>query len=103
MPTAIALESARSAADRYTNAVIAERRLLAILPRPGHPDRPVVEGSLADVGRVARDAYGRYRGLILELLAGEHAVQAIRIILDVQNRTHAARTPVEITVSEDDS
>jgi hypothetical protein len=101
MPTAIALESARSAADRYTDAVVAERRLLAILPRPGHPDRPVVEGSLADVGRVARDAYGRYRGLILELLAGEHAVQAGRIVLDVQRRIKEVRTPLTITISED--
>jgi hypothetical protein len=102
MPTtAAALESARSAADRYTNAVIAERRLLAILPRPGHPDRAVVEGSLADVGRVARDAYGRYRGLVLDLFESGQGVQAIRIILDVQNRTHAGRMPIEITVSED--
>jgi hypothetical protein len=100
MPTT-ALESARFAADRYTDAVIAERRLLAILPRPGHPDRAVVEGSLADVGRVARDAYGRYRGLILELLAGEHAVQAGRIVLDVQRRIKEVRTPLTITISED--
>jgi hypothetical protein len=102
MPTtAAALESARSAADRYTDAVIAERRLLAILPNPGHRDRPTIEASLADVGRVARQAYDRYRGLVLDLFKAGQGVQAIRIILDVQNRTHAGRTPIEISVSED--
>jgi hypothetical protein len=100
--TATALDAARSAASIYTDAVIAERRLLALLPAPGHPDRAVVEGSLGDVGRVAREAYERYRRVVLDLFEAGYAVQAIGIIIDVQDRTRRARTPIEVSVSEVD-
>jgi hypothetical protein len=100
--TATALEAARSAAELYADSIAAERRLLAMLPIPGHPDRAVVEGSLGDVGRVAREAFGRYRHAVLDLLANGQELQASTIILDVQDRTHRARTPIEISVSEED-
>jgi hypothetical protein len=102
MPTtATTLDAARSAAELYADSVAAERRLLAMLPIPGHPDRAVVEGSLGDVGRVAREAFGRYRGAVLDLLASGDVIQASRIVIDVQDRTRAARTPMEVSVSED--
>jgi 5-deoxy-D-glucuronate isomerase len=100
--TAINLDAARSAATTYSDSIAAERRLLAILPAPGHPDRATVEASLADVSRVARRAYGRYRRVILDLLTSGQVVQASRLVLDVRDRTRAGRTPVEITVTEDD-
>jgi hypothetical protein len=99
--TATALEAARSAAELYADSIAAERRLLAMLPISGHPDRAVVEGSLDDVGRIAREAYGRYRGAVLDLLASGDVVRASRIVLDVQGRIRAARTPIEVTISED--
>jgi hypothetical protein len=99
--TAINLDAARAAATTYSDSIAAERRLLAILPATGHPDRPVIEASLADVGRVARRAYGRYRRVILDLLTSGQVVQASRLVLDVQDRIRAARTPVEVTISED--
>jgi hypothetical protein len=97
---ATAVQSAQYTANIYTACVVAERRLLTILSaRPR--DRAVIEDALDEVRDVARDAYGRYRGLILELLAGEHAVQAGRIVLDVQRRIKEARTPLTITISKD--
>jgi hypothetical protein len=102
MPADTALESARSAADLYADSVAAERRLLAMLPGPGHPDRAVVEGSLADVGRVAREAFGRYRRSVLDLLASGDVIEASEIVNEVQDRTRRARTPIEIYVSEED-
>jgi hypothetical protein len=99
--TAAALDAARSAASTYTDAVIAERHLLTMLPAPGHPDRAVVEGSLGDVGRVAREAFGRYRHAVLDLLASGDVIEASEIVNGVQDRTRRARTPVEISVSED--
>jgi hypothetical protein len=98
---ATALESARAAADLYADSVAAERRLLAMLPVPGHPDRAVVEGSLGDVGRVAREAFGRYRHAVLDLLASGDVIEASEIVNAVQDRTRRARTPVEVSVSED--
>jgi hypothetical protein len=100
--TATALDAARSAAELYADSIVAERHLLAMLPAPGHPDRAVVEGSLGDVGRVAREAFGRYRGAVLDLLASGDVIRASRIVNDVQDRTRAARTPVEVTISEED-
>jgi hypothetical protein len=99
--TAINLDAARAAATTYSDSIAAERRLLNLLPAPGHPDRAVVEASLADVGRVARRAYGRYRRVILDLLTAGQVVRISRLVLDVQDRTRAARTPVEITVTEE--
>jgi hypothetical protein len=101
MPTT-ALEAARSAAELYADSIAAERRLLALLPAPGHPDRAVVEGSLGDVDRVAREAYGRYRHAVLDLLASGDVIEASEIVNDVHDRTCPCRTPVEISVSEDD-
>jgi hypothetical protein len=98
---ATALESARSAATTYSNAIAAERRLLALLPAPGHPDRAVVEGSLGDVGRVAREAFGRYRRSVLDLLASGDVVEASEIVNDVHDRTCPCRPPIEITISEE--
>jgi hypothetical protein len=103
MPTTTtALDAARSAAELYADSIAAERRLLAMLPSPGHPDRAVVEGSLADVGRVAREAFGRYRRSVLDLLASGDVIEASEIVNGVQDRTRRTRTPVEITVSEED-
>jgi hypothetical protein len=101
MPTT-AIDAARSAAELYTDSIAAERRLLAMLPAPGHPDRAVVEGSLGDVGRVAREAFGRYRHAVLDLLASGDVIRASEIVNGVQDRTRRARTPMEITVSEED-
>jgi hypothetical protein len=53
-------------------------------------------------GRVAREAFGRYRGAVLDLLASGDVIEASVIINGVQDRTRRARTPMEITVSEDD-
>jgi hypothetical protein len=100
--TATALDAARSAAELYADSIVAERHLLAMLPAPGHPDRAVVEGSLGDVGRVAREAFGRYRGAVLDLLASGDVIEASEIINGVQDRTRRARTPIEITISEED-
>jgi hypothetical protein len=100
--TTTALDAARSAASTYTDAVIAERHLLAMLPAHGHPDRAVVEGSLGDVGRVAREAFGRYRRSVLDLLASGDVIEASEIVNDVHDRTCPCRTPVEISVSEED-
>jgi hypothetical protein len=100
--TAINLDAALAAATTYSNALSAERRLLNLLPAPGHPDRAVVEASLADVGRVARRAYGRYRRVILDLLTSGQVIQASRLVLDIQDRTRAGRTPIEVSVSEED-
>jgi hypothetical protein len=100
--TDAALDAARSAADLYADSVAAERRLLALLPAPDHPDRAVVEGSIADVGRVAREAFGRYRRSVLDLIASGDVVEASEIVNDVHDRTCPCRTPMEVTVSEDD-
>jgi hypothetical protein len=97
-----ALDAARAAAELYADSIAAERRLLALLPAPGHPDRAVVEGSLADVGRVAREAFGRYRHAVLDLLASGDVIEASEIVNDVHDRTCPCRPPVEITVSEED-
>jgi hypothetical protein len=99
--TAINLNAARAAATIYADAIAAERRLLALLPAPGHPDRAVIEASLADVGRVARHAYDRYRQVVLDLLAAGDVIEASVIFNDVHDRTCPCRTPVEITISED--
>jgi hypothetical protein len=99
--TASALDAARTAADLYADSVAAERRLLAMLPAPDHPDWAVVEGSLADVGRVAREAFGRYRRSVLDLLASGDVIEASEIVNDVHDRTCPCRTPVEISVTED--
>jgi hypothetical protein len=102
LATTTALEAARAAAELYADSIAAERRLLTMLPSPGHPDRAVVEGSLADVGRVAREAYGRYRHAVLDLLASGDVVEASEIVNDVHDRTCPCRTPVEVSVSEED-
>jgi TRAP-type C4-dicarboxylate transport system substrate-binding protein len=97
---ATAVDSARYAANIYAALIISERRLLAMLSaRPR--DRAVIEDALAETRDVARQQYQRYRSRILDLFAAGQGVQACRIVLDVQERTRAARTPVEITVSED--
>jgi hypothetical protein len=99
--TAINLDAARAAATTYSDSIAAERRLLALLPAPGHPDRAIVEASLVDVGRVARRAYGRYRRAVLDLLTAGDVIQASGLMNGVHDRTHRARTPIEVTVSED--
>jgi hypothetical protein len=99
--TATALDAARTAAELYADSIAAERRLLSILPAPGHPDRATVEGSLGDVGRVAREAFGRYRGAVLDLLASGDVIRASEIVNDVHDRTCPCRTPIEVSVSEE--
>jgi transketolase C-terminal domain/subunit len=97
---ATTVQSARYAANIYAALVISERRLLAMLSaRPC--DRAEIEEAIAETRDVARDAYGRYRRRVLDLFESGQFDPGIRIVLDVQERTRAARTPDEITISED--
>jgi hypothetical protein len=98
---ATAVQSARYAANIYIGCVVAERNLLAMLHNPGHRDRAEIEDAIAEVRDVARDTYDRYRSRILDLFESGQFDPGIRIVLDVLERTHAGRTPPEITVTED--
>jgi hypothetical protein len=95
-----AVQSARYAANIYAALVISERRLLAMLSaRPR--DRAEIEDAIAETRDVARQQYQRYRRRVLDLFEAGQFDPGIRIVLDVQERIRAARTPDEITISED--
>lgn len=97
MPTtATALEAARAAAARYTNAWTARHRAYESLPLDG-PDRDAILGRLRDV---ARRAFREFFDRLDDLRAQGGEGEALALLLDVNERTTVARTPMEITVTE---
>jgi hypothetical protein len=97
-----AVESARSAADRYTDAWLARLHAYQLLPAdgPGRADANAALGFLRDATRRAFTAFLESVG---DLHAAGGEAQAVALILEVQDRTDAARTPVAIPITEADA
>jgi hypothetical protein len=96
--TDAALESARSAADLYADTWLARRRAYALLPVDG-PDSAAVLGQFRDA---ARRAFAAFLASLDALREQGDEAEALALVLDVQDRTTAGRTPMEVTVSEED-
>jgi hypothetical protein len=96
--TATTLDAARSAADLYADTWLARRRAYALLPVDG-PDSAAVLGQVRDA---ARRAFAAFLASLDALREQGDEAEALALVLAVQDRTAAGRTPVEVTVSEED-
>jgi hypothetical protein len=94
---ATALESARLAASTYADACLARRRAYVTLP----VDDPDSDGILGRLRDVTRRAFAEFVKSLAELHDAGDEAQALALVLDVQDKTQAARTPITITISED--
>jgi hypothetical protein len=95
--TATALDAARSAADAYVLTSLARRRAYALLPVDG-PDSAAVLGRFRDA---ARRAFAAFLASLDALREQGDEAEALALVLDVQDRTTAGRTPMEVAISED--
>jgi hypothetical protein len=96
--TVTALEAARAAADLYADTWLARRRAYALLPVDG-PDSAAVLGRFRDA---ARRAFAAFLASLDALREQGDEAEALALVLTVQDRTTAGRTPIEVTISEED-